>query len=105
MNSADVNFNSLRQPAPSVAGDLRQAEVADKKQAKIFNIPNVGVVDVPTISKTPMADTLVIKKQENPRTIYKLTSKGNKGFNLQNFFSLSMVGCAIAALLSGRKKG
>ena len=105
MNSADVNFNSLRQPAPSVAGDLQQAEVANKKQSKVINMPKVGVVDVPTISKTPMADTLVIKKQENPRTIYKLTPRSTKGFNLQNFFSLSIVGCAIVALLSGRKKG
>ena len=104
MSSANVNFNSLRQPAPSVAGGSQQAEVANKKQAKVVNAPKVGVVDVPTISKTPMADTLVIKKQENPRTIYKLTPKSIKGFNLQNFFSLSIVGCAIVALLSGRKK-
>ena len=104
MSSASLNVNSLRQPTPSVVGDLQQAEVANQKQAKKLNVPNVGVVDVPTISKTPVGDTLAIKKQENPRMAYKLTRKSNKGFNLQNFFSLSIVGCAIVALLSGRKK-
>jgi len=62
------------------------------------------VVDVPTISKTPLADTLVLKEQQNPRTIFKFTPKSNRGFDMQNTFSLAIVGCAIVALLNLLKK-
>ena len=106
MNNAQLNLNSLRQPTPSVVnGQVQQSkqEVAASSPTRTFNLPKVGVVDVPRISTTPIADTLAIEKQENPRMAYKLTPKDNKGFKIQNLFSLVLVGCAIAALLSGKK--
>lgn len=93
MNTAPLNFTSIRQPAPSV----QNASVAPGERK--FNIPHVGVVMPPSISKTPLADTVATKKQENPRMAYKLTTNANKGFKLQGFFSLAIAGCSIGALL------
>ena len=89
MNNSPVNFTSIRQPAPSVSGTQKE---------RVYNAPNVGVLTVPTISTTPMADTMVLKKQENPRMAYKLTPKSNKGFKLQAFLSSGIVVCSIGAL-------
>lgn len=98
MNNATLNLNSIRQPAPSVATSN------DTTQRK-FNLPTVGVVNVPSISKTPLGDTLALKKQENPRTAYKLTPKSNKGLNFQNVTSLLIAGCSIVALFTMKGKG
>ena len=98
MSIAPSNLNSVRQPAPSVENTTG----APKKRK--FNAPNVGVVDVPNISKTPLADEVALKKQENPRMAYKLTTNANKGFKLQGIFSLAIAGCSIGALLSLLKK-
>ena len=98
MNNAPANLNSIRQPAPSV-----QNTAAAQTERK-FNIPKVGIVTPPSISKTPLSDTVTIKKQENPRMAYKLTSNAKKGFKLQGFFSLAIVGCSIGALLKLLKK-
>lgn len=98
MNNAQANLNSIRQPAPSVQ-NTSTAQIERK-----FNLPNVGVVMPPSISKTPLADTVAIKKQENPRMAYKLTTKANKGFKLQGFFSLAIAGCSIGALLKLLKR-
>ena len=98
MNNAPANLNSIRQPAPSVQN------TSAAQQERKFNIPNVGIVEPPSISKTPLADTVAIKKQENPRMAYKLTSTANKGFKLQGFFSLAIAGCSIGALFSLLKK-
>ncbi|MBE7707340.1 MAG: hypothetical protein E7Z88_01405 [Cyanobacteria bacterium SIG27] len=97
MNNSPLNLNSIRQPAPSVGG-------SEVQQERKFNLPNVGVVSVPNISKTPLSDVLALKKQQNPKMAYKLTPKSKKGFNLQAFFSLSIVGCSIGALLKLIKK-
>ncbi|MBQ4647016.1 MAG: hypothetical protein IJB79_06680 [Candidatus Gastranaerophilales bacterium] len=98
MNNAPANLNSIRQPAPSVQS-ANGAPVERK-----YNTPNVGILEVPVISRTPLLDTMTIKRQENPRTIYKFTTNANKGFKLQNFFSLAIVGCSIGALLKLLKK-
>ena len=97
MNNSPPNLNSIRQPAPSVGGSDAQVE-------RKFNLPKVGVLSVPTISKTPLGDVLALKKQENPKMAYKITPKSNKGFKLQTFFSLSIIGCSIGALLKLIKK-
>ena len=96
MNNAPLNIDSIRQPKPSV-GNTPSKE-------RVYNAPNVGIVSPPTISKTPLGDTLAIKKQENPRMMYKLTPKSNKGFKFHNLFSLGIIGCSIGALLSLLKK-
>ena len=97
MNNSPLNLNSIRQPAPSVQSSASQVE-------RIINVPKVGVVCPPTISRTPMKDTIAIKKKENPRMAYKLTQKSNKGFKLQNVFSLVIASCSIGALLDLLKK-
>ena len=98
MNNSPMNLDSIRQPKPSVG-------VSDvTKKERVYNAPNVGIVNPPTITKTPLEDTLVIKKQENPKMRYLLTPKSNKGFKFHNIFSLGIIGCSIGALLSLLKK-
>ena len=58
MNNSSTNLNSIRQPAPSVQ--------APQNVERKFNKPNVGIVNPPTISRTPLDDTIAIKKKENP---------------------------------------
>lgn len=109
MNNFPMNLNLPSQPAPNVVGATGNAsvEVAEKKPQRVFNIPKVGVVDVPVISKTPLPDTIEIKKQDNPKMAYKLAPKSNKGFNMQNASSIGIFACSILALISllAKKKG
>ena len=99
MDNATLNTTSIRQPAPSVANP-NNTPVQRK-----FKLPNIGIATVPSISKTPLGDTLAIKKQENPRTAYKLTLKNKKGLNFQDVTSLLIAGCSIVALLTFKGKG
>ena len=96
MNNASLNIDSIRQPKPSVG--------SVSKKERVYNAPNVGVVSPPVISKTPLNDTLTIKRQENPRMKYMLTPKSNKGFKFHILFSLGIIGCSIGALLKLLKK-
>jgi len=96
MNNSSTNLNSIRQPAPSVQ--------APQNVERKFNKPNVGIVNPPTISRTPLDDTIAIKKKENPKMAYKLTPKSKKGLKLQSLFSLAIAGCSIGALLELLKK-
>ena len=103
MSEIPVNTNFLSQPSPNVINGKEQKDIIDKPQQRAFNLPKVGVVGVPVISKTPIQDTIEIKKQENPRTIYKLTPKGNKGFKIQNLFTIGTLICAFMAFLELKK--
>ena len=96
MNNAALNLNSIRQPSPNVGKEENQ-------QHKV-NLPKVGVVTVPTISQTPLGDTIELKRKENPKMAYKLTPKSKKGLKLQSLFSLAIAGCSIEALLELLKK-
>lgn len=101
MNNSPSISNSIRQPAPSVSDAKKSNEdVIDRK----YNAPNVGVVTLPQISKTPLADTITIKKQENPQSKYKFSLKTIKGFKIQNFCSIAIMGCSIGALLQLLRK-
>lgn len=97
MNETPLNLNSIRQPAPSI-------QSSNKVSERVFNKPYTGVIVPPNISRTPISDTLEIKKQENPKMAYKLTPKSKKGFKLQNLFSLGIAGCSIGALFQLLKK-
>ena len=95
MNNAALNLNSIRQPSPNVN--------QEEKQKRKFNLPNVGVVSVPIISQTPLGDTIELKRKENPKMAYKPTPESKKEFKIQNIFSITIIGCSIAALLKGKK--
>ena len=101
MNNAPMNIDSIRQPNPNVVG---AKDASSNQPAKTFNYPKVGVADVPTLSKTPLADTLVIKEQQNPKPKLQLPKKSNRGFNVQNLLSFTIFGCSIGALLMLLKK-
>ena len=89
------NIATLKQPAPKVISGEEKPQ--EKREIKV---PAVGVVDVPNISKTPMADTLALKQQENPHTVYKLTSKKKPNLNFSNVSTVGIIGFGLAALIS-----
>ena len=92
-----LNSSNLpKQPAPEViSNDSKQSSLK-----RIFNIPKVGVVDVPNISKTPIADTITLKKQENPHTVYKLTNDRKPKPTFENISTLGIIGLGLLALLN-----
>lgn len=75
--------------------------------------PNVGVLDVPYITKAPVHDTIERKKLENPRVIFSL-GKNKKIAQKENikkiFLGLEIgalgigIGFLIKALIKGIKK-
>lgn len=87
--------NLLKQPAPSVNGTTLKTDSARK-----YNMPKVGVIDAPNLSKTPIRDMVQLKKAENPYTIYKLKPKQNKYFN---FYGLTSIGVALCGILTAIK--
>ena len=98
----EVNSTAAKQPAPSV-GEAKN-ETAPQKPARKYNRPSVGVVDVPNISKTPIEDTLVLKKKEYPRMKYKYISTKGKIDRFAALLSVSTVALGIMAAFGFRKK-
>ena len=98
-------LNSIKQPAPNIVSNSTNSKQETTKEEtikpkRIINRPNVGVVDVPTISKTPISDLLEIKKQENPRTVYRLNDNKEKPLNLYNIASIGIGASALYCLLN-----
>ena len=89
----ETSVNLLKQPAPSVENN-------SKLQTRKYNRPQVGVVEAPNLSKTPVKDMVDLKKKENPYTIYKIKEKKNKYFN---FYGLTSLGVAVLGVLSAVK--
>lgn len=101
MSNSLQNLNAFKQPAPTIVSSNSNGAKSE------FKYPNVGVVNPPTISKTPLADTLYLNKKENPQTAYKLTQQGKKyqnGFKFSSFSSIVILICGTIAFLSGKKK-
>lgn len=100
-----LNSAAIKQPKPSVGEKAPEANIQAqtktvKKPKREIVRPQVGVVDAPQISTTPMSDTITIKKQENPHTVYKLSSKNKKPFHFQSAMSSIVAGCGILAVIS-----
>ena len=95
-----ANLNKIKSPEPNLIS--KQEKEEPKRKIKR---PSVGVVNVPKISTTPLADTLALNKQENPHTIYKLTNKKNPFVNIHNISSIGIFACAGIITLPLIKKG
>ena len=101
MQNVSTNLNAFKQPEPEIVKNQNASK------NPVFKYPNVGVLQVPTISKTPVADTIALKKKENPKTAYKVDLRNKKllkGFNWQTFSSVAIVICGILAFLTRGKK-
>ena len=103
-NSAlSVNsVNSIKQPTPKI----EKSSSKNKNQTEIqrtFNTPKVGVVDVPDISKTPLQDTFNLKRKENPKTAYKITTKNYRLPKFALFLSFNSILFGIIALFNLKK--
>ncbi len=106
-NALNNITNLIKQPKPDIKGsDTAAADSASevKKPKRQIKRPHVGVLATPNISKTPITDTLELRKQENPHTIYKLTGQKKPKFSYREIVSLSVIGMGIISLLSLIKK-
>ena len=99
------NQNTIKQPLPSTMEanlganePIKEAQEQPTAQRK-YNRPYVGVVEVPEISRTPMADTVEIKKQENPYTKYKYIPKPKIQGNFQKIASIGTFVLGLGALM------
>ena len=96
MDASINNSLNIKQPAPSVDNT--------SVQKRKINRPNVGVVDVPNISSTPLKDTLTIKKQENPKIIPVQKPKKSSYFKFQTVLSAIVTLCGIGSIINLIKK-
>ncbi len=99
--------NFIKQPLPSTMEENSNTQnstqnTEEKKEERKYNRPYVGIVGVPNISTTPMADTVEIKKQENPYTKYKYIPKPKITGNFQKFASIGTFVLGIGALIISR---
>lgn len=99
-----TNLGAVKPPAPNVAQNSAQSTPAAAENPKReIKKPYVGVLAPPNISKTPVADALVRKKEENPKTKYKLTEKKYNFLNFQNISSAAITVLGICAAFSFKK--
>ena len=98
MENISSNSNAIKSPEPNIVSKNKQ-----NKPKRTIKRPKTGVLATPNISNTPIADTLTIKKQENPQTRYKLTSKKYSLLNLSNILSVLIFCCGFCALSSYTK--
>ena len=106
LNSQDL----IKQPRPSTMDKSSAAkkDTASENQnvqsqivpQKKFNRPNVGVVSPSSISQTPLADTITIKKKENPYIKYKIMPRIKIKSNFQKFASIGVIVAGIYAFAS-----
>ena len=109
INSPFEKFNSqanlaLRQPEPNILGSKsakknqkEENNLSETKEKRKINRPYVGVVSSQKDIGVKYCDDVYIKKQENPRKVYKLsTTKYPSGIKFQNFVSVALVGIGLA---------
>lgn len=104
-----ISAISPKAPAPNFSDEKKGEIKEDSKTTKPkrqYNMPNVGVVDAPNISKNPLSDTLRLKKQEMPKTAYLDNSslKKKSGFSFYNITSALTVLFGTLALFSQGNK-
>ena len=94
-------------PKPNVevqngGGAKTNGQESKNENTRKINYPSIGVVDVQNIPKTPLADQLVLKEQQNPRTAYKIAfdTLRQKGFKFQSVASIIIGLCAVLSLFS-----
>ena len=93
-----ANLNALKQPEPNIVSN--NPSETKRETAR----PYVGVVDVPNISKTPIADVIELKKQEQPHTVYKLSEKPKGNLKLNTICSVGVILGSLISLISLVKK-
>ena len=97
-------ISNIKQPAPSTIGNNQENKENQEKKYRILPSRNIGMVDAPSISKTPLGDMISIKKEENPKAKYQNYSN-KKDLSAVNIISLTGVFvCSILSLLKLRKK-
>lgn len=103
--------NDIKVPEPNISNGSSDNKTENKKEAlrkaplRQYERPNVGVLSVPDISKTPLSDTYSKKREDNPRVKYKFTpNKIYKKFKMNNLISLSILSMGLVAFFTKGKK-
>ena len=105
-------YQQIKQPAPNIQNiqvnqqPQTQNEIIqdNEKKYKIIKNSNVGIINLPNISKTPMRDTIEIKSKENPYTKYNLKEDKKKLFSIHSITFATVIICAATLINSLKKK-
>lgn len=98
----NVANNSIKQPAPNInVSDNQKKQVADTPIKREIKRPNVGIIEPCNISTTPLADTIELRKKENPYTKYKLSKNNKYKSKFSTFTSIGIMGLSLSILLKG----
>ncbi len=98
-------ISKIKQPEPSVLVNNSQYTDAEGKKYKVINYnPNIGVVNTPQLSRTPLRDWIELKRKENPYTVYKLTPKDNTPNTISSIGAIGIILCGIASAFKLLKK-
>ena len=101
----DAATNNIVQPKPQIGDEKKSQKRLNTQPGRKINRPYVGVVQVPFISSTPMADTICLKEKENPHMKYRITiNKKNSDIKLNGIISLSIIACAFLSFIKMFKK-
>lgn len=96
--TAVENFAKIKQPEPVVSNNNN---VVVKRQ---YTMPNVGIIAPAKISASPIADTLVLKEQENPKMAFKTKYRRYKLITPQFMMFLGIIGTGILSTFKLFKK-
>lgn len=105
INGMDNSVNLNKVPSPNFV-DGTQSPKRTVVQKRKLNMPRVGVLDTPKISSSPLRDTLIKNKQENPKTAYKtiFPEEKTKGVKFDFILTSTVLVCSLFALLSSIKE-
>ncbi len=111
METSALN-NNIKVPEPNVVNSTSKNTASESKDIqkrkaplRQYNRPNVGVLNVPDISKTPLTDTFIKKRQDNPQMKYKFKSNTNyqQGLKPNAIVSIGILLAGIMAIFHKAK--
>ena len=118
--SVSLSQNNIKVPEPNITNgsnsnstvsffpwkkqEENNQNVEQQPKQRQYNRPQVGVLNVPTISKTPVYDAYVAKQKEMPYTKYKIANTDRiKNLNINNLISGSIFILGLISLFSRKK--
>ena len=97
MDNFGVNLNKIKQPEPNLSTSYDTAPRAIK-------VPYVGIISDINPTKTPVSDTIEIKKNDMIIPKFKPIKIKNIGAEFNNIATGGIIACGIVGLLSLIKK-
>ena len=100
----NIQTNSINQNSQNNETNITKENNNSKEKYKIIKPPHVGEIIVPKISKTPLCDTIELRKKETPKIKYKSNTKKTSLLSIHSMAFLTTITCSIIALTGLIKK-